>query len=115
MSELKAKFGDETDVGSVSGKIYDFMAGGEEMPWEVTLGNDADLSNGTSGTTTWKVGGESAQGGTGTWSGNFYNASARTEGQPTGAAGTFTANFGSDEGDHTGRMTGAFAATRQTQ
>ncbi len=114
MSELTAKFGSATDEGSVSGKIYSFMAGGEEMPWEVTLGNDTDISqDGAGGDTTWKVGGEAAMGGTGTWSGNFYNATARTETQPSGVAGTFDANFGSAEGDHTGRMTGAFGATRQ--
>ena len=116
MSELTAKFGSNADAGSVSGKIYSFMVGGEEMPWEVTLGNDADLSDGVGGTgiaTTWKIGGEAAQGGTGTWSGNFYNATARTETQPSGIAGTFDANFGSSEGDHTGRMTGAFGATRE--
>ena len=114
MSELKAKFGDATGNGSISGKIYGFMAGGEEMPWEVTLGNDDDISEaGAGAATTWKIEGEAAKGGTGTWSGNFYNATARTETQPSGVAGTFDANFGSAGGDHTGRMTGAFAATRQ--
>ena len=65
MSELKAKFGAATDNGSVSGKIYSFMAGGEEMPWEVTLENDVDLSDGVGGAginTIWKIGGEAAKG-----------------------------------------------------
>ena len=125
MSELTAKFGGAgADNGSVSGKIYGFLAGGKEMPWEVTLGNDADIgaANGnltgnttalTAGATTWKIEREAATSGGGTWSGNFYNASTGTEGQPSGIAGTFNAHFGADEDDHAGRMTGAFGATRQ--
>ncbi|MDE0202314.1 MAG: hypothetical protein OXK73_07765 [Rhodospirillaceae bacterium] len=119
-AELTAKFGNATALGTISGMLSGFMAGGEAKDWTVALkgaGTAAETAIaadgfGTAATTStvWTIGGVagSASGG---WSGDFYyetTAQQTAANTPPVAAGTFSANYG-----NVGRMVGAFGAEKQ--
>ena len=108
---LAADFGDGTDLGTVSGTIDGFMVEGQARDWSVELqaaeiGTDGAITSGNTATalTYWTIGDTQAQT-TATWSGQFHDVDAdRT---PVVATGQFEAVHGT-----TGRMIGAFGATR---
>ncbi len=111
---LTADFGSETENGSISGMVDNFMAGGRAMDWTVALG-ETNFTDGTAvfasagdGTTTadddvvWTVGGV-AGAESGSWSGGLRGAG--DNGVPTVATGMFTAMHGT-----VGHIMGAFGA-----
>ena len=121
---LTAKFGDGTAEGTISGMLTDFMAGGNSKNWEVELrgsgtSDEADILAGRIGSpdnadaantakTVWSIDGEKAAM-SGSWSGNFYDATTEGAGNaPMTAAGEFKSEYG-----NVGRMTGAFGATKK--
>ena len=123
---LTANFGtaaaisDGTDFVTVTGLIDGFMTEDGEKPWTVALGDgmfpatDTASSGSFSGTTTWRIEGVASTG-TGEYMGMFHNNPTPSGAAQTAAAyvpdevgGTFDAQFESA----TGRLIGAFAATR---
>ena len=120
-AELTAKFGNATDLGTISGMLSGFMAGGEAKDWTVALkgaGTEAEAAivadsfggDGTASSTVWTIDG-TAGSASGMWSGDFYyntTAQQTAANTPPAAAGTFIANYG-----NVGRMVGAFGATKQ--
>ena len=126
-AELTAKFGDSTALGTISGMLTDFMAGGEAKDWSVALvgagtAAGADITADRFGTpatpaadgtdtarTVWTIDG-TAGARSGSWSGNFYYESATQQtaaNTPPTAAGEFSASYG-----NVGRMVGAFGAEK---
>ena len=110
----------------ISGKLTDFMSGGESMDWEVSLnvgdmanitdngiGQAADNDAAASSTTTWMMG-ETASDAKGSWDGHFYKsndaaADAEANRAPAVVTGTFNAMY--DVGGlNIGQMAGAFGA-----
>ena len=116
---LTADFGDGTDLVTVSGLIDNFMTGDGAKSWTVSLAGGAFPSADTtgagtfSGTTTWRIAGVPSVG-SGDFGGMFHNnPHATLNAQPATyipdeVGGTFDAQYESA----TGRMIGAFAATR---
>ena len=125
---LTAKFGNATVGGTISGRLSEFMAGGERKDWTVSLmgfGSDAEApirddgfgtvdAPNTDGSdtarTVWTINGE-AGARSGSWSGDFYYESATQQtaaNTPPTAAGTFRASHG-----NVGRMVGAFGAEKK--
>ena len=112
---LTADFGSESENGSISGMVDNFMAGGEMMDWSVALGkvtfataNDGTFTSAGDGATTagddvvWTVGGvDGAE--AGSWSGALREAGDNNV--PTLATGQFSAAHGT-----VGHMVGAFGA-----
>ena len=120
---LEADFGDDSDVGTITGTIDQFMgADGESRDWSVKL-NESNLSdagaiagdpndNADTGSqaTAWTIGGTAAAA-SGQWSGDLKDtADTATDvsGVPKIAIGTFYTEYGT-----AGRMVGAFGATKQ--
>ena len=114
--ELKAKFGDGTDVGTISGMVDNFMGDTAGMDtWEVTLPElDLSATGGFAASDSvedderpvWSIDGSAGAAGGGMWSGSLY--AADTGGTPQAAAGTFMA-----EHDDIGNMRGAFGASHE--
>ena len=124
-AELTAKFGNVTDLGTISGMLFGFKAGGEDKDWTVSLrgfGTEAEapIAPGGFGTvdspnadgsdtarTVWSIN-ETPASAAGSWTGDFYyetTAQQTAANTPPVAAGTFSANYG-----NVGRMVGAFGA-----
>ena len=103
--------------GMISGMIDNFMVDGEEADWTVALGatpiiygaltTDPAVTDIAGGSTTWMIDGKGSSS-NGTWSGNFYDASA-ADGVPKVVTGEFTATYN----NQVGRMEGAFGANRE--
>ncbi len=109
---LTADFGNETDPGTISGMVDNFMAGGETMGWSVALGETALGADGTFSSATgdpatgdgvvWTIGGVAGME-SGSWSGGLR--AAGDNGVPTLATGMFSATHGT-----VGHLVGAFGA-----
>ena len=114
-ARLTARFGDEADLGTVTGTVEGFTVDGAEMPWTVELdaagiGADGAISGSGADTarTVWSIGGDpgAAPGGTPpTWRGQFHETG--TDRVPLAATGTFEASHGDSA-----RMIGAFGTSR---
>ena len=111
---LTADWGSETEAGTISGTVDNFMAGGETMDWSVALGETVLSGTGafsTTGDTTgptadnavvWTIGGvDGAE--AGSWEGGLR--AAGDNGVPGLATGMFSATHGT-----VGHMVGAFGA-----
>ena len=100
-AELEADF----DSDTVAGSITDFS---NDSSWSVTLQSKAVAAT-TEGTVSWSVGDDTRD--MGEWEATFYSnfegGAADTNAQPSGIAGTFTAQHGTFK-----RMIGAFGAER---
>ena len=101
-----------TDGVSIGGTVTNFMTGETSRPnWKVTLtAPDATTAVGpiTGAVTEWATGG--ALKGTGMWSANFYGSETDTM-HPMAATGEFNAAIPTT--GEVGRISGAFAATKQ--
>ena len=98
---------------SIGGKITNFMTGDVSRPnWNVTLKPLATVPQSVgpikNAVTEWSTGG--ALKGEGTWDANFYGEEADTM-HPTAATGEFNAAIPAS--GEVGRISGAFAATKQ--
>ena len=116
---LTAKFGANgaPNNGGVSGKIDNFMAGGEAKPWSVELkhaGWDSGAAtfggSGNEAMTVWSINGNKAPE-SGGWSGTVYDEKpgAAPDGDGSDVPTTVTGRFYS-EFSTIGRMVGAFGA-----
>ena len=108
---LTADFANEAAEGTISGSITEFDTEfGTEPTWSVTLKSQT-ISSGTveaaNNAVSWSIRGLPRDGGQ--WEAKFYSnfESPAATAQPTGVAGSFTAQYG----DHR-RMIGAFGAER---
>ena len=125
--------GADTSGGTISGEITNFMTGDMERDWMVAL-LSTSMTESTTGPhfdtealgevspdhsdyvarrhagTTWSMGDDRTGGADGNWSGTFYvGDDDRNDDTPDGAAGEFSATFGS-----VGAMVGAFGVTNTT-
>lgn len=127
---LTAKFGDETAAGTVSGKIHNIVAGGEDVPHDIYLDQSA-IAGSTDGELSGRArmgdgtigdGGNVAYPLNGSWSGGFSNP-VMTDGSPdlTKAPGSIVGTFGvtmADDADtedvnELTSFVGAFGAHKQ--
>ena len=117
-AELTAKFGNATDLGTISGMLSGFMTDDGAKDWTVALtgaGTEAEAAiaadsfggDNTASGTVWTIDGNAGSK-TGSWSGDFYYEATSDGNTPPVAAGEFTASYG-----NVGRMVGAFGAEKQ--
>ena len=112
-AELVADFDDATDAGTITGTIDEFMAGGTERDWSVSLGmgtidesGDAATGHITGGSTVWTMGGTKGAATANGWKGDLYHDNKpRNDGTPARVIGDFNAAHGS-----VAYMVGAFGA-----
>ncbi len=104
---LTANFGDNTELGSVSGTVSNFNVGGMEKSLELSLERATITGDRNSG---FFKGDTSAAGGfSGKWAGAFYGDGQATTDKPASVIGTFGA---SNEGGLESFI-GAFGAKKQ--
>ena len=111
---LQVDFGDDSDLGRVTGTVDNFTASGESVPWSVALqsagiGADGSISarGGDTARTVWSIDGQDGTAtGSSVWSGQLHDVDE--DRVPTVATGAFAASYGD-----IARMTGAFGANRQ--
>ena len=110
---LKADFGDGTALGTITGRVDEFLVGGEKLPWVVSLGTagigaDGSISADDTNTaeTVWSIQGAAGAASSPalTWGGQLHEVDAQKV--PSVATGAFEASYGG-----IGRMIGAFGAT----
>ena len=115
--ELTASFGDASDRGTISGRIYDFTVDDDPVDGnpQLTL-ETATITNENSGffmdTTSMTWDGDTWGG---TWGGQFYGNGEATNDQPGSVAGTFGATTGAPDVGDAQTILGVYGAHRQAE
>ena len=105
---LTANFAGANDLGSISGRITDFVVDGTPQPGTLNLGR-TDIGVGNSGFFRGSVTGSDGEHSyTGHWGGQFFG-NGETDGRPGSVAGT----FGGHSTDDAVNFIGAFGAYKQ--
>ncbi len=107
---LTADFGDETDLGSISGEVSNVVTSSSRLDATLTL-NSTEIGSAEggffTGSTSMSFDGRTYDG---RWGGQFFGGGT---GAPSSVAGTFGAATGADGA--TGSLVGAFSADRQDE